>query len=259
MRSGMLRRHFGLCAALCLSALTLNACASGNTKNLSASAEPIDADPLEPMNRGIYKFNYAVDTAVLRPVTVAYRYAVPETGREMVSHFLENIYSPVVLVNSVAQGDPQNSFATFWRFMINSTFGIGGLFDVASEAGLKNRQTDFGQTMSMADIGTGPYIVLPIIGPSNARDAIGRLADALINPFNYISNAASAGMWTATAIDARSNNMTLIDDVYRTSLDPYSTFRSGFTQKRASDNRRAKAARDKAVKQVLGTSQATKQ
>lgn len=209
-----------------------------------------EADPLEPYNRAMYQFNYTVDGLILKPVTIGYRAIVPEAGREMVSNFLENLYTPVVFANSVLQGDPQNSFSSFWRFVINTTVGIGGLFDVASEAGLKNRQTDFGQTLALMGARPGPYIVLPIIGPSNIRDAFGRVADACMNPFNYVNTATSLAMWSATAIDQRSKNMKLFDDIYTTSLDPYSTFRSAYTQKRASDIRRAGIARDKALEKA---------
>jgi phospholipid-binding lipoprotein MlaA len=152
----------------------------------------------------------------------------------------------------VLQTDPQNSFASFWRFTLNTTVGVGGLFDVASEAGLKYRQTDFGQTMAIYGADAGPYIVLPIIGPSNTRDGIGRVADAFMNPFNYVDQGPglSIAMWSATAVDKRSTNMKLIDDIYRTSLDPYTTFRSGYTQKRNSDIRRAKAERAKSLEKA---------
>jgi phospholipid-binding lipoprotein MlaA len=151
----------------------------------------------------------------------------------------------------VLQTDPQNSFATLWRFIINSTVGIGGLFDVASEAGLKNRPADLGQTLGMYGAGPGPYLVLPIIGPSNARDAVGRLGDALMNPFNYVDQGFSLALWSTTAVDARSRNMKLLDDVYKNSIDPYATFRSGYTQKRAEDIRRGNLARSKALENAL--------
>jgi len=210
-----------------------------------------DEDPLEGFNRSIYEFNYVFDSAVLKPVATGYRAVVPEEGREAVTNVLENLYTPVVFFNSVLQGDPQNSFASLWRFMLNTTFGLGGLHDFAAEAGLKDRTTDFGQTLAMWGVEPGAYLVLPIIGPSNLRDATGRVADAFLNPFNYAeSDWVPYSIWGTTAIDTRSNNMKLIDDIYRSSLDPYSTFRSGYTQKRKSDITRAKAARKKALENV---------
>ena len=217
--------------------------------------QAVDVDPLEPVNRGVHWFNHIFDVAVLKPVTQAYRFVVPEKGRSMVDNFLTNIYTPVVLVNSVLQRDPQNSFATGWRFILNTTLGVGGLFDFASEVGLHNRQADLGETMAFYGVGTGPYIVLPIIGPSNVRDALGRLGDAFMTPTNYAPGWFKGGQgyeieygtWALTAINERSKNMSVIDEIYNNSLDPYSTFRSAYTQKRASDIRRAKAARDKAL------------
>jgi phospholipid-binding lipoprotein MlaA len=213
----------------------------------NAEIMPGEEDPLEPYNRAMFGFNSGLDHYLLRPVTVGYRYIVPQAGRTAVSNVVNNLYTPVIFANSVAQGDPQNSFSSMWRFIINTTFGLGGVIDVASDAGLKTRPADFGQTLAIYGVGSGPYVVLPVIGPSNIRDAGGRLTDAFINPFNYISNAASAGIWTATAVDARSNNMKLLDGIYDNSLDPYTTFRSGWTQKRAAEIRRAKAAREKAL------------
>lgn len=203
-------------------------------------------DPLEPLNRAIYRFNYVADGLVLRPAASIYRGVLPEQGQTMVSNALVNLYTPVTFFNSVLQADPHNSFAALWRFLLNSTFGVLGLFDFASETGLTMRTADFGQTLAIYGAGTGPYIVLPIIGPSNGRDAVGRVADAFINPFNYVSNEFTVAMWTATAVEKRAANMQWIDDAYASSLDPYSTFKSGYTQHRASAIARAKAARSSA-------------
>ncbi len=223
----------------------LGACSGAPAGNPAAkSAAQVDADPMEPWNRAVYQFNYAVDGVVLKPITQGYRAVVPAKGQEMVHNFVVNLYTPVVFANSVLQADPENSFASMWRFFINTSFGIGGLFDVATEAGLKNRDADFGQTLALYGCEPGAYLVLPIIGPSNLRDATGRLADAFLNPFNYVEGTSYA-MWGITAVDQRSQNMKVIDDIYTTSLDPYSTFRSGYTQKRASDIRRAATAREK--------------
>jgi phospholipid-binding lipoprotein MlaA len=202
-----------------------------------------DDDPLRALNRSIHQLNYVFDGLVLRPVTSVYRGVMPEPGQEIVSNAVRNLYIPVTFANSVLQADPRNSFASFWAFFLNSTVGIAGVFDIASEAGLSYRTTDFGQTLAIYGAGTGPYIVLPVIGPSNARDAVGRLADAFMNPFNYIDQGASYVIWGVTAVDKRSQNMQLIDDIYATSLDPYSTFKSGYTQHRVAEINRAKRER----------------
>jgi phospholipid-binding lipoprotein MlaA len=215
-----------------------------------ADDEPqgIDKDPLEPLNRAIFEFNRTLDGMLVRPVTQVYRGVVPEQGREMVSNFLGNLYSPVVFANSVLQADPQNSFATLWRFILNSTLGVLGIFDFAGDVvGLHNRDADLGQTFAMYGADEGPYLVLPLIGPSNVRDGFGRLGDMFFVPTNYADSGwVSVAAYTAMVIDTRSNNMQVIDDVFASSLDPYATFRSGYTQKRASDIKRAKASRDAA-------------
>lgn len=238
-------KNIGWVMALCLGVSVLSGCANVGKK--------ADEDPLSGYNHVMYQFNYTVDGVILRPVTSIYRGIVPEQGRTMVSNFLSNVYSPVVFANSVLQGDPQNSFATLWRFIINTTFGLGGLFDAASEIGLHNRSTGFGDTLGVWGIPSGPYVVLPIIGPSNTRDSVGRLADAFSNPFIYVDQGygLSMALWGATAIDQRSQNFQLIDDIYHSSLDPYTTMRSGYTQKREADVRRAKMKRDKALEDAM--------
>jgi len=236
--------RLGMKVALAAALLAVAGCANApHDKNGDQVAE--NNDPMEPLNRAIFQFNYVVDGVVLKPVTQVYRGITPEKGQEMVSNAIDNIYTPLSVFNSILQGDPENAFVSFWRFMINSTLGIAGVFDVASEIPLKHRATDLGQTFAMYGAGPGDYIVLPIIGPSNTRDSFGRLGDALMNPFNYIDNGASIALWSATAVEKRSENMKLIDDIYASSLDPYATFRSGYTQKRAADVKRAKEARRK--------------
>lgn len=243
-------KRSGIILTACACVLAASGCANPNQNTMKNTEVAPESDSLEGFNRAMFGFNTYFDKLVLRPITQGYRFVVPEKGRELVSNFLDNIYTPVVFANSVLQADPQNSFASFWRFGINTSFGLGGLLDVASEAGLHNRPADLGETFAFYGVDSGPYIVLPIIGPCDVRDTFGRVGDAFINPFNYVDPGASYVLWTATAIDERSVNMKLIDGVYESSLDPYSTFRSGYTQKRASDIRRAKAGRDKALEKA---------
>lgn len=238
-----------LSGLLLAASLLVSACAPQNAA--TPDYEAVDRDPLEPFNRAVHQFNYTIDGAVLRPAAQIYQGVVPEKGRELVTNFLDNLYTPVIFANSVLQLDPDNSFASFWKFFVNTAFGVGGLFDVASETDLKVRNADFGQTLAVYGMGSGPYIVLPILGPCNGRDAVGRIGDAFMNPFNHLDEGVSITIWSATAIDKRSNNMKLLDDIYSTSLDPYATFRSGYTQKRAEDIRRAKAARARAIENAL--------
>lgn len=221
-------------AALCAFAMT--ACTAMNDDN----------DPWEPFNRGMYKFNYVLDGVLLKPITQVYRGVVPERGQDMVHNFVENLQEPITFGNSVLQGDPENSFATFWRFLLNSTIGLGGLFDVAADVGLKNRKTGFGDTLALYGVESGPYLFLPILGPSGVRDGVGRVADAFMHPAMYVNDTGtSVALWTVTVVDTRSQYYNVIEDIQKTSLDPYVTFRSAYKQRRANDIKKARAARAK--------------
>ncbi len=195
----------------------------------------VDEDPLEPFNRGAFKTHQIMDKVLFRPVAKIYQGVVPEQGRTAVSSFLSNITSPVDFVNSILQGDAENAFATFWRFTLNSTVGLAGLYDFAGkEAGLKAREADFGQTLARYGIASGPYIFLPVFGPSTLRDGTGRGVDMLFDPVTWTNdNAWSIAEGVTTGISYRSDNMTMIDDLQNNSLDPYAAFRSAYLQHRA--------------------------
>ncbi len=215
----------------------------------SAHAEDVDdniarvSDPLEKANRVVYGFNRILDKVLIKPATKGYMYIVPELARKGVHNVLTNLSEPVTLINSVFQGDVEHSFSTFWRFTINTTWGIGGIFDVAKDAGLTNRKEDFGQTAAVYGSDQGPYLMLPVFGPSNTRDALGMLVDLSIDPFNYIlSDEAIATRTVLSGLDTRESVMDLMDHIDRTSLDPYAAIRSLYTQKRWDEIRNGKRA-----------------
>jgi phospholipid-binding lipoprotein MlaA len=191
-------------------------------------------DPLETMNRGIFKFNEVFDMVLMKPIAKTYVFVVPEFGRERVHNAVNNLAEPVNMLNGFLQGNPKRGFTSMWRFIINSTLGVAGLFDFAGHNfGLNYVEEDFGQTMGVYGWGSGPYIVLPILGPSSARDTFGRVVDVFSNPFNYVeSDEFVYGRLAVTAIDARSRNLELLDEIYRTSVDPYATIRSAYAQRR---------------------------
>lgn len=201
----------------------------------SAGYVSVDEDPLEPLNRGFFRTHRILDHILFRPVTQVYRGVMPEEGRTAVSSFLSNLTSPVDFVNSVLQGDANNAFATFWRFALNSTIGIGGLYDFAGkEVGLKAREADFGQTLARYGMSSGPYLFLPVFGPTTVRDGVGRGVDVLFDPVTWTNdNAWSVAEFAAIGINFRSENMTAIDDLQDNSLDPYAAFRSAYLQHRA--------------------------
>ncbi len=199
------------------------------------------SDPIEGVNRAIYGFNNVVDKTIIKPVAKGYRFIVPELARRGVRNILTNLSEPLTFINSVLQGDVQHGFTTFWRFAINSTYGMGGVFDVAKDSGLENRKEDFGQTSGVYGSGQGAYLMLPIFGPSNARDAFGKVVDIFIDPFDYILTDEGLLVRTGVGgIDARESAINLVDHIERTSLDPYATIRSLYTQKRWDEIRNGK-------------------
>ncbi len=191
-------------------------------------------DPLEPLNRGLFKFNEVLDGVLLSPLAHIYRGVMPDFAQRSVRNFLVNLNSPVVFVNSMLQWDTDNAGRTVERFAINSTVGIAGLFDVATPMGIKKEhKKDFGQTLGVWGVGTGPYLYLPILGPSDIRDGVGMIADIFDDPFTYIFT------WQETAIrdgvriiTTRADYLPLTDRINRDSLDPYTSYRSIYLQHR---------------------------
>lgn len=197
-------------------------------------------DPLEPTNRAIFEFNQAVDKALLKPVAKGYREYVPEYGRERVRDFLTNLRAPVVFVNDVLQGEPDRAIQTLMRFAFNTGFGALGLFDVATPGGIQHHDEDFGQTLAVWGVGEGPYLVLPILGPSNPRDTTGIAAEWLSDPFNLVMDNADAtwAIYTRTgtaSVDKREKFLDPLEEVERQSLDFYSALRTLYRQRRAAE------------------------
>lgn len=236
-----------LAVALCSGLLAGCATPKGGENKIADKNIEIDSDPIEPLNRAIFQFNHTVDGVILKPIAQGYSEVVPERGRVMVSNLVSNVKEPVTFANSVLQLDAKNSFSTLWRFMINSSVGVGGLFDAASEVGLKNRDTGLGDTFAMYGADAGPYIIIPILGPSTVRDGLGRLGDTLMDPVSYTKNSVFYSVVAVKTIDARYHNLKLLDDVYKSSLDPYATIRSGYMQHRASEIKKAINERNKSL------------
>ena len=194
-------------------------------------------DPLEPMNRTVFDFNLAVDKALLKPVAQGYRAVVPQFGRDRVRDLLRNLRAPVVFVNDVLQGEPDRAMQTLMRFAFNTGFGIGGLIDVAEPGGIAYHDEDFGQTFAVWGLGEGPYLVLPILGPSNPRDGAGLATEWLTDPLNlYMGNVDHDWVvWTRAgvgALEKRERLLDTLDEIERSSLDYYSALRSTYRQNR---------------------------
>lgn len=199
-------------------------------------------DPLEPLNRGILKFNNAVQKIIFKPATIVYRTLIPKPARKGISNFLFNLETPVILINDILQGNPRRAWDTTRRFFVNSIVGVGGLIDVAKKWGIPRHDEDFGQTLGTYGIREGPYLVLPIFGPSNPRDLVGRISDILMDPFFWLFRAKDADALRITrtvvdGLDTYDRHLEDIENLQETSLDYYAALRSAYRQNRASQIR----------------------
>lgn len=222
--------------SILLSVLLLTACASANQNGESASAVK---DPLEGLNRATFEFNYFVDGLILKPVASLYRDLPPPPVRESMDNFLTNLHSPVNFANGVLQGDIDHAGDTLFRFVVNSTVGVLGLFDVADNwFNVKGRHEDFGQTLGVWGMDDSAYVVLPLIGPSNTRDSIGRVADFFMDPLRYIllvhndEEELFLSRTIADGVSARAKTIDVLDDIEQGSVDYYASIRSLYKQRR---------------------------
>ena len=197
-------------------------------------------DPLELLNRFTFAFNLALDTLVFQPAASFYRFLLPVEVRDSVRNAVRNLRSPLILVNDVLQGERARAETTLVRFLVNSTIGVLGLFDVANDMGYPYHNEDFGQTLGAHGMGEGFYLVLPIFGPSNPRDGIGMLVDIYLDPITYAAEAADVedfllARTVAEGIDTRARNIETIEDLKRDSIDFYARVRSLYRQSRSNE------------------------
>ena len=228
-----------LAAALLLSLSLLGVTACGRTPPAATGDDTAANDPLENSNRFFYRINSGLDRYALRPVAVAYRDVVPGAVRRPIHDALANASAPIVFANDVLQGKPRRAGDTFMRFIINSTAGAAGFFDVATSLGYPAHDNDAGLTYALWGVPEGVFLFLPVIGPSNPRDVTGFGTDVALDPFTWVgfpgSNALNYTRYGLGAVDARAELIDPIDQINRTALDPYATFRSLYRQRRASD------------------------
>lgn len=205
-------------------------------------------DPYEPFNRAMLDFNLALDKAILRPVAYVYKEGVPDPIQTNVTNFLSNLRGPVIFANDLLQGEFERAGTTLLRFAMNSTIGILGINDFAGEAGIEKHSEDFGQTLATWDVEDGPYLVLPIFGPSNPRDGLGLLADSLMDPFTWLTPFEfRLGRAGGQALDRRARNFDQLNDLEKNSLDFYAAIRSLYRQKRRDEIRNGTPTTDKPV------------
>ncbi len=218
-----------------LAALMLSAC-------VTRQDTPSDGvyDPFENLNRNVYGFNESVDKAVIGPAAQAYNENVPKPARNGLSNFLSNANAPVVFVNDILQAKPQRAAETLSRFIINSTVGLGGLFDVAGKSELEGHSEDFGQTLGYWGVPMGPYVVAPFLGPSNLRDTVGTVVDTAFDPLTWISFGGdnvnlylNGGLGVASAIDIRAGLEPAFENL-RSQPEPYIALRRAYTNQRKS-------------------------
>jgi phospholipid-binding lipoprotein MlaA len=218
------------CASLALlaSLMALQGCATVKTADAR--------DPWESMNRSVYQFNDVVDTIAIKPATELYVQVLPGFVRKGVSNFLGNLGDVWSMANNALQLKGQATAETFMRINVNTFLGLGGLLDVATEMGLEKRKEDFGQTLGYWGVKPGPYLVLPLLGPSTLRDTLALPLDMRGDASQQFSDQASRNTLTVTRVlDIRSGLLQTVDVVKAASLDPYTFVRDGFLQKRRND------------------------
>lgn len=206
-------------------------------------------DPLEPVNRALFELNRVIDNLLLKPVAFAYSIFVPVPLQTGVHNALVNLKSPIILANDLLQGETDRAGQTVERFAINSTVGLLGTYDAADKwFGVAPHTEDFGQTLATWGAGEGPYLFIPIIGPSNPRDLAGLAVDTVADPLNWYLHNTHQDDWIwartiATGVDSRAALLDTLDNLEKTSLDYYVTLRSVYRQRRADEinNRRPRS------------------
>lgn len=221
LSNGRVGRREGLIAWLL--ALTLTMATAG-----AVSAQPDSGDPLEGFNRGSFEFNLFLDRLILKPVAKTYRLVTPGFVRTGVSNFIFNLKTPVTVANDLLQGEPERATESVGRFMFNTILGFGGLVDIGGMLGMPERHTeDFGQTLAVYGVGSGPYIMVPVLGPSNPRDLVGFVVDFAFDPLTFIAPTdLSLSRRGVDVVSTRERNIETFDELERTSIDLYAATRT---------------------------------
>lgn len=217
-------------------AIPLGACATTGGAGPAA-----DNDPYENFNRGVWSFNRAIDKAALKPASTVYRTVTPVPARRGLSHVFANLTEPFSFINNLLQGRPDRAFNALGRFVVNSTIGVGGLADHATDLGLPPTPEDFGQTLAVRGARKSPYLVLPIFGPSTVRDSVGTAVGLVADPARIaigseLNGTQRAGLAAARVVDGRAQASESGADAFlETSADPYAAARSAYFQRREAE------------------------
>jgi phospholipid-binding lipoprotein MlaA len=214
--------------------LGLGLAAAGSGRALASA--PQGPDPWEGANRVFYKIEGGLDRALIRPLAVFYRHAAPRPVRDGLRRFVANLGEPGVAVNDFLQGRGARGARTVVRFAVNSTFGVGGLFDPSAQGGLPHHDNDFGLTLARYGVKTGPYLYLPLVGPTNLRDGAASVVTMALNPLTYTAYPGQAGVAAATTttsgLDARGAADAQLKALNSSAVDPYATLRAYAQQDR---------------------------
>ncbi|MGH8502197.1 MAG: MlaA family lipoprotein [Gammaproteobacteria bacterium] len=225
MNDGPISRWRGGLAAL-LSCVVICGCAT-------TRGPPDEGDPLERYNRAVFRFNDALDRAILKPVARGYRRYTPEPFNIAISNFFSNLGDVGVAVNNLLQLKVVNAASDVGRLAINSTLGIGGLFDVGSRFGLGKHEEDFGQTLGYWGVPSGPYLMLPLLGPSTIRDTPGRVVDGYLDPVVYLNgDVERIGLIGVRLVDYRADLLSTEETLDEIALDRYIAIRNAFLDRR---------------------------
>jgi phospholipid-binding lipoprotein MlaA len=233
------RQHFASTyLGLAVLAAALGGCAT------TPPAQDTENDPYEPFNRKMFALNEKLDRNFAEPVAKFYTRAVPEPARSAVHNILSNLGEPVTLANDILQGEPVRGSRTLGRIVVNTTFGLAGIVDLATPMGIPGHTEDFGETLAVYGVHEGPFLMLPFFGPSNPRDAGGALVDIGFDPLTYMG-LPNKTWWTsgraaAGILDDRAQNLDTLDEIRRSSVDLYATLRSLYRQHRDAEIRHGK-------------------
>jgi phospholipid-binding lipoprotein MlaA len=227
-----------LAALALLGWLALSGCATVPKDPVALATYHANNDPLEPLNRKTFAFNQGVDRFFIKPLAKTYVKLIPGQARNGITNIIANLHEPVVLANNILQFRFKRAGTTTGRFVLNSTVGILGIMDFAGRHGLKRQTGDFGQTLWTWGVHDGPYLVIPVFGPTSPRDGIGEGVDIVADPFVYLTRHAeyrtpiSLSRQIVGGIDLRARNLDILDELQRESIDFYAAMRSLYRQNR---------------------------
>lgn len=235
----MFRRLLLLLALLSLPAFMAGCAEVPKSPQAQAEAREVN-DPLEPFNRVVFDVNDFLDRLLIKPVTEAYRFVVPDYVRTRIANILSNMGEPVTFANNLLQGETTSAGITAQRFAVNTTVGVGGIFEVAEDWDLRKQHGDFGQTLHTWGVTSGPYLVLPLFGPSNFRDAVGLGVDMAASPWQYVAATGDSTTedtflitsYTAEGLTRREATLDSYDALKAGALDFYAEMRSVYRQYR---------------------------